>query len=477
MDIQLLGGKDEIGGNKILLEHKGTRIFLDFGTSFKTYGTYFSGFSGIRKFSALTDAFEIGLLPRLDGVYRQDFEQNEGIESKPTSIDAVFLTHAHSDHVGSLPFLRPEIPIYSTLETRLILQALDETGATSIDNYTTFFPAFTFYQTREGKQSRADRRKKELIRERPFKIMAPKERVKIGALEIEMHPVDHSLPGACGYIVYSDEGNLVCTGDLRLHGSDKALTERFIEAAAQAKPKWLLCEGTRVMDTKGNSEADVYGQAGELVRSCDGLVITEYPARDLDRVKTFYEIAKNNGRHFVINTKLAYLLDLFEKNGVKHITPKDSNVRVLLPRQSWGLIGRQGLQDYQVEQDYETWERPYLSHPNAVTPAQITKDQKQYVLSSSLWAIANLLDIRPIQGSAWIKSTCEPFSDDMELDEQMKANWLRHFGVRLSSIHASGHAGRNDLQRIMTTIAPQILVPMHTEHPDELRNLLAGTTP
>ena len=30
VSIKVLGGDGEIGGNKILIEHKGTRIFLDF---------------------------------------------------------------------------------------------------------------------------------------------------------------------------------------------------------------------------------------------------------------------------------------------------------------------------------------------------------------------------------------------------------------------------------------------------------------
>ena len=34
------GGVNEIGGNKILLEDKGTKIFLDFGQSF-TFGSEF----------------------------------------------------------------------------------------------------------------------------------------------------------------------------------------------------------------------------------------------------------------------------------------------------------------------------------------------------------------------------------------------------------------------------------------------------
>ena len=34
------GGVNEIGGNKILLEDKDTKVFLDFGLSFGTRGTF-----------------------------------------------------------------------------------------------------------------------------------------------------------------------------------------------------------------------------------------------------------------------------------------------------------------------------------------------------------------------------------------------------------------------------------------------------
>jgi len=51
------GGVNEIGGNKILLEHRKTRIFLDFGQSF-TFGTdYFTGWLGPRPVNGLGDYF------------------------------------------------------------------------------------------------------------------------------------------------------------------------------------------------------------------------------------------------------------------------------------------------------------------------------------------------------------------------------------------------------------------------------------
>lgn len=37
------GGVNEIGGNKVLLEDKGVRIFLNFGQSFTSGADYFRG--------------------------------------------------------------------------------------------------------------------------------------------------------------------------------------------------------------------------------------------------------------------------------------------------------------------------------------------------------------------------------------------------------------------------------------------------
>ena len=63
------GGVNEIGGNKILLEDKKTRVFLDFGQSFTFGSDYFTGWLSARRINGLKDYFELGLLPKLKGVY------------------------------------------------------------------------------------------------------------------------------------------------------------------------------------------------------------------------------------------------------------------------------------------------------------------------------------------------------------------------------------------------------------------------
>ena len=52
------GGVNEIGGNKFLVEDKDTKIFLDFGMSFKKYGTYYEEFLQPRTLNALGDCFD-----------------------------------------------------------------------------------------------------------------------------------------------------------------------------------------------------------------------------------------------------------------------------------------------------------------------------------------------------------------------------------------------------------------------------------
>jgi len=135
VQINILGGKNEIGGNKILVEHEGTRILLDFGMSFNQNSKYCSEFLQPRKCSALTDFFELDLLPDIKGIYRTDYIEHMGRPKEEKEIDAVLLTHAHADHAQYVHFLRRDIPIYCTIETKIILQCLEETGSNTFSEY------------------------------------------------------------------------------------------------------------------------------------------------------------------------------------------------------------------------------------------------------------------------------------------------------------------------------------------------------
>src|SRR3989338_8258864 len=114
------GGINEVGGNKILLESAKAKVWFDFGLSFSRMNMFYEEFMQPRKLNGLGDFFEMGLLPDLKGLYRCDFlGQTNGKCSEKAEFDGVFVTHPHVDHVGFVPMLNKDIPLYCGETTKL----------------------------------------------------------------------------------------------------------------------------------------------------------------------------------------------------------------------------------------------------------------------------------------------------------------------------------------------------------------------
>ena len=127
------GGVNEIGGNKILLEDKDTKVFLDFGMSFGKRGAYFDEFMSPRVSTGLKDFIEMGLIPNLENVYRTDLLKMMDRTDTETDIDAVLLTHAHADHADYISFLNENIPVYMGDTCKLILEAIQMRSASKFE--------------------------------------------------------------------------------------------------------------------------------------------------------------------------------------------------------------------------------------------------------------------------------------------------------------------------------------------------------
>jgi ribonuclease J len=194
--ISFYGGVHEIGGNKFLVEDKGTKMFLDFGMQMGKANQYFAEFVSPRTCNSLGDLFEFDLLPKLKGLYRRDYAKHMDFGgSEDTEIDAVILTHAHVDHAAYIHYLRPEIPIYCSEATKLIMQAFQDTG--SSEEYVTFKENFKIKRRNNGEVSR-DRNNNKFSRN--IKVFTELKKFSVNSIEVEPIYVDHSLPGVCGVI-------------------------------------------------------------------------------------------------------------------------------------------------------------------------------------------------------------------------------------------------------------------------------------
>ena len=134
VNLRFYGGINEIGGNKILLEDKDTKIFLDFGLSFGRRQKFFEEFLTPRTANGIGDFLAMKLLPDVNGIYREDLIEHLGKKPESPQVQAVILSHAHADHANYVSFLHKDIPVYCGETCKYILEAVDEQSQRSLEN-------------------------------------------------------------------------------------------------------------------------------------------------------------------------------------------------------------------------------------------------------------------------------------------------------------------------------------------------------
>lgn len=437
VSLTFYGGANEIGGNKILLEDKGARIYLDFGQSFDFGEDYFYEYLQPRPVNGLEVYFEFGLMPRVPRLYSSSMLELTNMKYEKPDIDAVFISHSHSDHTNHLPFLDESIPVYMGQCTHKVLEIYHKLYSSLSDI---------------GEHS-------------DLRFFKTGDKIKVKHLIIEPIHVEHSVPGAYGFIIHTSKGPVVYTGDLRMHGPQSAMTYEFIKKAAKAKPRAMLTEGTRMgyESEHNNTEAEVGEKADRIIRETKGIVFAYFSMSNVDRFMSFYRAAVKNKRKMVIDTKFAYVLD-----NLKELVPAlpdvmtDQNIAVYFRLSKTGEF---------VEKDYYVYERKFI--PKMITYKEISKSQENFVMHMSFYKLMELCYIKP-KNAAYVYSSSEHFleGEDNKAERTVLEHWMKHFGVTFhKDVHCSGHASKQDIEAMVKEINPKMLIPIHTDSAEEFRKI------
>ncbi len=513
MFIKIYDGAITIGGNKIYVGDGKHGIFLDFGFNFSTNNLYFRNFLEMRDSRGLNDPVEMGMLPPVN-VYREDIDPEnlkDSLEKIP--LEAVLVTHAHMDHYGMVGWIDFEKPIVASPETIAIIKAYQDANNSQIG------PSALYDARREldsekplkivkstgGKmKSEEGARKYMLLRKIIFTEKPNEELLNFltwqnnkGRMEyveenieyetlsnsygdlpftISAHTVDHSIYGAVGFVVEDESAKIAYTGDIRLHGERKEKSMGFAEMARNASV--LIIEGTRIDPEKEEhetiTEGEVKENCSEVIANSRGIVIVDFSTRNFERLKNFSEIAKSLGREMVITEKDAYVIEGLNAVGLE--IDMDNLLIYDKPNTSlkwWQKYLRGEREKIGVDENRENkWESHYVS------AQEVREDPDSYMLAFSLYDMPNMMDIKP-RGGIYLYSSTEAFDEDMRLDFVILSNWLKKYNLAPvgfwmegeeakfdKKYHASGHVSPADLMRIIDTIDPEVIIPVHTEHPE-----------
>jgi len=444
MNLTFFGGINEIGGNKVLLEDKSTRIFLDFGKSYSKEGVFF-------QWPELTpanidDLFKTNILPQFKNFFRFS-------KGKPF-VDAILVTHAHLDHYGYIPSIREDIPIITGRYTRNLIKIRNR----------------TYYETWDRK-----------IGHLGFKELKTGKTKAIKDITVDAFSVDHSVPGAHAFILHTSAGDIVYTGDFRLSGYMKGLTETFVKQLKKGKIKCMICEGTNLAKEpreadkhKLPSEADVERKTNYHIEKADDLVIYDGSSVDLDRIRTVWKVAKKHGRKFVIESRLAYILLETQKTGLIKDLPGKGDFLIYLNR-----LKQRGTEKYievfgkgRVNHEKMMIEDPNLSDDWFIWGPdgreKILKNSEEYLLYTTN-GISMMIQFKPVDKGipgTYIYGKAEPYSEEQAFTYERLKNWIKLCRLKMKFAHTSGHCSPEQLEAILKEVCPEVLIPIHTESPE-----------
>ncbi len=334
------------------------------------------------------------------------------LKERADQLEAVFVTHAHEDHVGAVAHCYEALgaPVYARAFTANIARRkMEERGHPT-----------------EAVQTAS-----------PWP-----EQIKAGPFTVGFLPVSHSIPESAGLVIDSPAGRVVHTGDFKLD-SNPVVGEPFDPDlwAEVAKPgvKALVCDSTNVFSSHpGRSESEVGPEITRLVLEASGMVIATTFASNVARVKTLAEAGQKAGRSVVLlGRAMRRMIEAATETGILTDFPKviSAEEAVDVPRANLMLI--------------------------------VTGSQGERRAASAQLARGKYRGLEAKEGDLFLFSSKTIPGNERGVIRIM--NQLSEKGVDVVDdssglYHVSGHANRPDLEKVHALIDPQMVIPMHGEH-------------
>lgn len=325
--------------------------------------------------------------------------------------DAVFISHYHGDHLGLAYKIHKEIPLYMGEKSTKIIQASDAYKRV---------PTIT-----------------------PYGFLEHKKRIVVGDISVTPYLCDHSAFDSYMLLCEADGESILYTGDFRGNGRkpyDWLLSE------LPKKVDKLICEGT-TLSRDGYvavSEQELENQAVDLFCDNKGPIFVLQSSMNIDRIVTIYRAAKRSER--VLLQEL-YMADITSAVGGSIPNPAFNDVYAFITSKS----------------RYEELKK----YAHRMGKDRIAKTPfVMCVRTSMLRYMKGLSKKMSFADGVLVYSFWNGYkeTDDMKifLSECQK------LGLKIVNLHTSGHADYETIKKLVKTVNPTDIIPIHTKAPEKM---------
>ncbi|UBH13444.1 MBL fold metallo-hydrolase [Macrococcus armenti] len=257
----------------------------------------------------------------------------------------------------------------------------------------------------------------------------PNKCFKVGQIEITFIPVNHDVIGACAIRIATPDTVIMYSGDIRLNDDD-ALTDAWIHEAGDVD--YLIIETTSLSFDNTEKEAYVPHTFGE----CNQYILNIYQ-RNIKRIIDYVKLTELMQYTFVVDDRIATLIDAFYDGDTSHCYMYESvkPIGYTGSIQTITLEEAIQLEKVVIQHDFSNW--LLLSHFN-------------------------------LSGFDYLHSNGMPLGDFDPGYKVMKA-WIERLNLNYVDFQKSGHATIAQLEEVVNTIKPKVLIPQHGFYPERLQ--------
>ena len=328
-------------------------------------------------------------------------------------VRAVVLTHAHEDHIGALPFLLKElkVPIYGTkLTLGFVKEKLREHGLDS---------------------------EAELI------VVKPRDTVSLGCFQVEFIRVTHSIVDGCGLGITTPVGRVVHTGDFKIDPTpvDGEIMDLRTFAEYGDKGTLVLMSDSTNAGQGGYtfSEKEVRRGLEDIFHRAGGRIVVATFASNIHRVQQIIDVAVMHNRKVILNGKsmIANAQIALDLGCLK--MPSDTWLKIealkTLPDDQVVMIttGSQG-------------------EPMSALSRMAANEHKHFQIKKGDTIV---LSSKMIPGNERAITG---------IINRLFKHGAEVFYEKVSEIHVSGHASKEELKLMLSLIKPKYFIPVHGEY-------------